>query len=97
MNSRSAVGLDPENSSYHCNLAIAYDENEQDDKAFGEYDRTLQLNPNDLTALLSLGYMYNENDEVDKAQAAWRKVIQIDPNCAEANEAEENLRNQDKL
>ncbi len=52
----SAVKMAPDNPSYHCNLAVAYDENEQDDLALAEYEKTLGIDPDDVTALLSLGY-----------------------------------------
>lgn len=94
---KMAVQLEPGNASYHCNLAVAYDENEQDDMAFDEYTKTLEIDPNDLTALLSLGYMYSENEEADKAQAVWNKVVQLAPNSAEAQEARDNLRHQQDL
>jgi Flp pilus assembly protein TadD len=92
-----AVEADPGNASYHCNLAVAYDEHEQDTEALAEYENTLRLDANDLTALLSLGYMYNENEEVDKAKESWNRVIQIAPDTAEAQEAQTNLDNLGKL
>ncbi|MHB9037861.1 MAG: double zinc ribbon domain-containing protein [Armatimonadota bacterium] len=94
---KMAVELEPSNTSYHCNLAVAYDENDEDDLAFAEYFKTLELDPKDLTALLSLGYMYNEHDERDKAEEVWNKVIAIAPDSAEAQEVQENLRHQDQL
>ncbi|MCL5105082.1 MAG: zinc ribbon domain-containing protein [Armatimonadetes bacterium] len=90
---KTAVEIEPGNASYHCNLAVAYDENEQDEMAFDEYSKTLDIDPKDLTALLSLGYMYSENEEPDKAQAAWDKVVEFAPESAEAEEARDNLRN----
>ncbi len=94
---QSAVSLEPRNASFHCNLAIAYDENGQDDEALAEYERTLQLDPNDLTALLSLGYMYNENDQPDKAEEVWNRILEVAPHSAEAQEVQENLRHQEEL
>jgi len=94
---KAAVELDPGNASYHCNLAIAYDDAEQDDLALIEYEATLGLDPDDTTALLSLGYMYNENEEYDKAQAMFARVLDADPNSPEADEARVNLRSQNNL
>lgn len=90
---RAAVALEPGNASYHCNLAVALDENDQDAEALTEYENTLRLDPNDLTALLSLGYMYSENEEMDRARKAWNRVIEIAPDSAEAQEARTNLDN----
>ena len=94
---KMAVEIEPDNASYHCNLAVAYDENDQDDSAFAQYFKTLELDPKDLTALLSLGYMYNEHDEQSKAQEAWSKILAIAPDSAEAQEVRENLRHQEQL
>ncbi len=94
---KAAVGLEPNNASFHCNLAIAYDDAEQDELALIEYETTLGLDPNDTTALLSLGYMYNENEEYDKAQAMFARVLDADPNSPEADEARVSLRSQGNL
>lgn len=90
---KMAVSLEPTNPTYHCNLAVAYDECDRDEDALREYEMTLELAPNDVTALLSLGYMYSENEEPDKARHTWEKVLKVAPDSAEAQEAQENLRN----
>ncbi|MEN6356784.1 MAG: zinc ribbon domain-containing protein [Armatimonadota bacterium] len=94
---KTAVELEPGNASYHCNLAVAYDEKDEDDTAFAEYSKTLELAPNDLTALLSLGYMYNEHEEHSKAEEVWNKILAIAPDSAEAQEVRDNLRHQEQL
>ena len=85
------------NATYHCNLAVALDEADRDEEALIEYEKTLQLDPNDLTALLSLGYMYNENFEMEKAQEVWQRVLNVAPDSAEAQEVRDNLRHQEEL
>ncbi len=92
-----AVRLDPNNGLYRCNLAVAYDENDQDELAFQEYGKALEIDPNDVTALLSLGYMYNEGDEREKAEEVWGKILQIAPDTPEAQEVRQNLAHQDEL
>jgi len=94
---QAAAQMEPSNASYHCNLGVAYDENDQDDLALAEYEKTLAIDPNDLTALLSLGYMYNETGDADKAKAAWNHILEVAPQSAEAQEAQENLRHQGDL
>jgi Flp pilus assembly protein TadD len=94
---QAAVDLEPDNASYHCNLAVAYDENDQDELALREYEKTLELDPNDPTALLSLGYMYNENNQPEKARQAWDRILEIAPLSAEAQEVQDNLRHQGEL
>jgi tetratricopeptide (TPR) repeat protein len=92
-----AVDAEPENGQYHCNLAVAYDELDQDDEARREYERALELNPNDKTALLYLGYMLNEDDEADRAAEMWKRLITIAPGSPEAEEASQGLRAQGEL
>lgn len=92
-----AVLLDPTNPTYHCNLAVAYDDKDMDDLALSEYQKTLELNPNDVTALLYLGYQYSEKEDRDGAIALWRKVIEIAPGSAEAQEAMDCLRHQEEI
>lgn len=92
-----AASLDPSNPSYHCNLAVAYDEAGRDEDALEEYERTLELDPDDLTALLSLGYMYSEQDDFEKARATWSKILVIAPDSAEAQEVRGNIKHQDQL
>lgn len=94
---QAAIDLDPQNASYHCNLAIAYDANEQDSEALVEYEKALRLDPNDLTALLSVGYLYNENDQPERAIQYWNRILEIAPDSAEAQEAMENLRHLQEL
>lgn len=94
---RLAVQMEPDNPTYHCNLAVALDETDRDDEALAEYERTLELDPNDATALLSLGYLYNESGDTERARQAWRKVVQVAPDSAEAQEAADNLRHQEQL
>lgn len=92
-----AVKLDPGNGSYHCNLAVAYDENDQGEIAFQEYAKALEIDPNDVTALLSLGYMYNESEEQEKAEEVWGRILKVAPDTAEAQEVRQNLARQDEL
>jgi tetratricopeptide (TPR) repeat protein len=94
---RRAVVLEPENASYHCNLAVAYEEAEMEEDALREYERTLELNPSDPTALLYLGYLVNERDDPDRAAEMWRRLKAVAPGTPEAEEAEQNLRAQESL
>jgi len=94
---RRAAALEPDNSSYHCNLAVAYEEADQTEDARREYERTLELNPNDTTALLYLGYILNEVGERERAADLWRRLTEIAPGTPEAEEAQQSIRAQEEL
>jgi Flp pilus assembly protein TadD len=94
---RRAIALDPNNASYHCNLAVAYDEVDQDDDARREYERALELNSTEPTALLYLGYLLNEHDAAEQAAALWSRLMESAPGTPEAEEAAQNLRAQQEL
>lgn len=94
---RQAVALDPNNASFHTNLAVALDEKELDFEAFTEYQRAIELDPRQATALLNLGYLYSEDERYEEARQVWEQVIRIDPGSAEADEARQNLQNLDEL
>lgn len=92
-----AVRQEPSNASYRCNLAVAYDEAGRDDDALKEYKQAIKLDPEDLTALLSLGYLYSEKEDFENARATWSKILVIAPDSAEAQEARDNIKNQEML
>jgi len=92
-----AVALDPANANYQTNLAVALDERGMDLEAFAAYQRALELNPRQVTALLNIGYLYSESDRKEEARQVWEQVIRIDPATEEAQEARDNLRNLDEL
>lgn len=89
---RAAVEIDPENASYHCNLAAALEGIEEIEEALREYEHVLHLNPGDSTALLAIGYIYSERENYVEAEAVWKSLVDNAPNSAEAREAAENLK-----
>lgn len=94
---REAVRLDPGNSLYRCNLAVALGEGGQEEAAFNEFRKVLESNPNDITALLNLGYMYSERERKEEARQAWERVVQLSPDSPEGQEAQENLQHLQSL
>jgi len=94
---RRALALDPNNDTFHCNLAVACGENGMDDEAFAEYQRTLSLNPANATALVNLGYLYSERERYEEARDCWERAVRAAPDSAEAAEARANLQNLEQL
>lgn len=94
---RRALALDPDNDTFHCNLAVACGEKGLDEDAFAEYQRTLALNPANVTALVNLGYLYSEQERYEEARDCWERAIRAAPDSAEAGEARENLQSLEQL
>jgi predicted amidophosphoribosyltransferase len=94
---RQAVGLDPRNATFHCNLAVAFGESGHDDEAFSEYQRTLSLNPANVTALVNLGYLYSERERYEEARDCWERAVRAAPDSSEAAEARASLQNLEQL
>jgi RNA polymerase subunit RPABC4/transcription elongation factor Spt4 len=92
-----AVALDPNNATFHCNLAVAYGELRRDDEAFAEYQTTLELNPSNVRALVDLGYLYSEQERYEEARDCWERAIRAAPDSSEAAEARDNLQNLEQL
>jgi len=88
---RKAIALDPDNATYHLNLAVAYGEKGMDEDALGEYREVLRLDPDNIAAYLNMGYILNEREDTEGARQAWEKVIDLDPASPEADEAREAL------
>lgn len=94
---RRALTLDPNNDTFHCNLAVACGENGLDDEAFAEYQRALSLNPANVTALVNLGYLYSERERYEEARDCWERAVRAAPDSSEAAEARANLQNLEQL
>jgi len=89
---RQALALDPVNSLYRCNLAVAYGESGKPAQALEEYERALTLNPMDLTVRLNLGQAFYDQGKLERARDEWKRVIDLGPESSEAADAQENLR-----
>jgi tetratricopeptide (TPR) repeat protein len=66
------------------NLGKAFLEKGQMDKAMGQFQKALELNPDSVQAENNLGHAFLEDGQVDKAMAQLQKASEIDPNYAEA-------------
>lgn len=76
-----ALDADPHNTHVQTDLASAYRNLGDIDKALEELDRVLKVDPKHEVALYNSGIIYlNDKNDVTKATAAWEKLIQIKPN-----------------
>ena len=74
----TALEINPSNSSWHFNKALALDTINQFDDAISEYQIALQLNPNDLEILNSLAVDYTRTGQYDLAIDAFEQIQQLD-------------------
>jgi len=61
------------------NLANIYQRQGLPEKAIGQYQKVIALDPADFEALNNLGVAYAMQGELEKAIAEWEKVLKIDP------------------
>ncbi|MDB4953856.1 MAG: hypothetical protein JWO36_1425 [Myxococcales bacterium] len=80
-----AIALDPNNATFHFDLAVAYRRHKDKDKksdpmidqAIAEYEKATSLEPGNADGWFDLGFMYKENHENDKAIAAFNKYLEL--------------------
>lgn len=66
-------------------VTLAYKLKDQLDKAVGEFQRAIELQPDLADAHYTLGVLYWQRGEFDKAGMELQKTIQVQPNYAEAH------------
>jgi len=74
-----AIAINPANSSWHFNKALALDSMSRFEEAIKEYETSLELNPSDVEILNSLAVDYTRTGFYDKAIEIFEQVQQIDP------------------
>ena len=80
-----AIALDPNNATFHFDLAVAYRRHKDKDKksdpmvdqAIAEYEKATSLEPGNADGWFDLGFMYKENHDNDKSIAAFNKYLEL--------------------
>ena len=68
----------------HYKMGIAYLSEGSLQSAFVEFQKTLQLNPNNKDALVNLGYIHLQFEEYEKAKGLFLRAVSIDPQFSDA-------------
>jgi tetratricopeptide (TPR) repeat protein len=68
----------------HIEQGLAYLEQDQLDEAAAEFQKAIELDPENAVAHRNLGTAYGEQGEYEEAVAAYEKAIEIDPDYGEA-------------
>ena len=80
-----ASQLCPEESIVWNNLALCYQETENDEEAERCFIKALSRDPKDTNALANLAKLYNDMGEYEKAISCCDKALKIKPNLPEAH------------
>jgi tetratricopeptide (TPR) repeat protein len=75
----TAIELNPANSAWHFDKALALDTVNQFEDAIAEYEMALQLSPHDLEILNSLAIDYTRTGQYDLAIETFEQIEQVDP------------------
>ena len=73
-----------ENADAYHKGGDTYDEKGEYDKAIADYNKAIELNPNDADAYYNRGCTYGEMGEYEKAIADFNKAIELNPHDAGA-------------
>jgi len=71
-------------ASAHYQLGVSYFNEGRIQMAYVEFQKALELNPNDKTVLNALGVVYLEFEDLQKAESAFLKAVTLDQNFSEA-------------
>jgi len=88
---RQAIALEPSSPIYHGNAAVAYQEAGDLERAQFEYEKALELDPEDYSALLNLGYLHLARGNLEQAAGCWRQVMDKDSDGPDGEEARRAL------
>ena len=74
-----------ETSDMHYNLGVFYVNKRDYPMAIKEFQRALEINPNNAKAHYNLGYLYSEQlEQHDQAMAHFKRYLEIDPHSKES-------------
>ena len=72
-------------ASAHYKLGISYLNDQQTQQAFVEFQKAVEINPNDRESHYALGHIYFRQMKFNEAQQAFKTVLKIDPGYSEAH------------
>ena len=82
------ANLPDENAVLHYNLGVFYTQNRDYKRAILEFEKVLEVNPNDTETIYNLGVIYGEYlGSREKAIAHFKRYLSLAPNDADADRA----------
>lgn len=83
---KNAVKYDPQNLDLRMQLVLAYLEEERNEAAENELERVLEIDPDNVPALLRLGILYDQQWG-GKPLPLWERALELEPNNVDARNA----------
>ena len=83
---------DPNNSSIHYNLGLAFDKKKELNKAIESYKKVIEIDPNFLSAHFNLGVIFKELGDLENEINCYKKTLSIDPNHSKGIQLYKNLK-----
>lgn len=87
---KKALKIAPEDENLHCNVAMAYMDGKNPEKAASWLDKALRINPktgaNSATISCNIGYIYFLAGRAQKARERLQRALEIDPDNARAKD-----------
>ncbi|MFC0135689.1 O-linked N-acetylglucosamine transferase, SPINDLY family protein, partial [Massilia eurypsychrophila] len=80
-----AIGINPGQAAYHCNLGAAYQALHRHDEAIASYRQALALKPDFALAHNNLGNALNELGRPEEAIASFHRALAANPDYADAH------------
>lgn len=74
------AGKVDDNEAFYYNRGKQYAKDGQFDSALSDFNKALELNPNDYVVYYNRGLVYQNKENLDKAVADYSKCIEINPN-----------------
>lgn len=78
-----AIEQDSSKPHYHYNLGLAWEKEDQGEKAISAYRQALSLNPHYVEALSNLGHLYRRQRQWPEAIAAFQQALHLKPQSAD--------------
>ena len=88
---RQAIGIGADRAAPHAELGRVLGEDGRVDEAIAEFQRAVELAPNNVWHYLGLGEAYQARGDVDKATDAFRHALELDPDNGIALKALQRL------
>ncbi|NBV99711.1 MAG: tetratricopeptide repeat protein [Proteobacteria bacterium] len=78
------LSINPDSSTYNCNLGVTYSEQNQLEKAIDCYKKALVINPENADAYSNMGFALKRQNKIFEAKECYFKAIELNPKHATA-------------